>query len=344
MSGHLFRANWQHKQFEKIQTAKPFPPETVAVVMDFAENYSCTFQDEVQSAHWHYQQVTIHPISCYYRCGHCEDKVYESLIFVSVDQQHDHHAVHKCFALALNHLQEERRLNPTLVLQWTDGCASQYKSKGPFADIAASDVDYHARIERCFFGSRHGKGPCDGEAAVVKHHAVTAVKAKTAIIGTAKDFFDYGVHGPLTKHPDPHKCHHFVRKFFWVPAEMINRNRPSRVMKTVKGTRDFHHVKSGGQGRLVSRHLTCVCSVCLHQDRTTECPNTSIVGDWKEYTMVPDDKRIATLTPTLLPTVPATPPFCPGRGQNQATTSGPRRAAPVCAGKHFNIPLGWVRW
>lgn len=189
LSEHLFRANWQHRQFEKIRTASPFPAETVAVVMDFAENYACTFQEEVQSAHWHHQQVTIHPISCYYRCRHCEDKIYESLIFVSDDQQHDHHAVHPFFTLAMNHLRVERQLDPSLVLQWTDGCASQYKSKGPFADIAASGDDFNTRVERCFFGSRHGKGPCDGEAAVVKNHAATAVKARKAIIATARDFF-----------------------------------------------------------------------------------------------------------------------------------------------------------
>ena len=330
LSEHLFHASWQHKQFQKLQTALPFPTDTVAVVMDFAENYACQFQEEVQSAHWHHQLVTIHPISCYYRCSHCEDKVYESVIFVTDDQQHDHHAVHTFFTLAVNHLRVERHLDPTLVLQWTDGAASQYKSKGPFADIAASDVDFGMRVERCFFGSRHGKGPCDGESAVDKHHAATAVKAQQAIIATAKDFFEYGANGPLTKNPDPNKCSHFVRKFIWVPADMIERNRPTRMMKTVKGTRNFHHIKSGGEGRLVSRHLTCVCPFCMHGQEPA-CPNANIVGDWKEHTLVPDDKRIEALTPTILPTARPTPQSCPTRSRRPTSSSRP---TPV--GKYYH--------
>ena len=199
LSEHLFRASWQHKQFQ--------------------------------------------------------------VIFVTDDQQHDHHAVHTFFTLAMNHLRVERHLDPTLVLQWTHGAASQYKSKGPFADIAASDVDFSMRVERCFFGSRHGKGPCDGESAVVKHHAATAVKAKQAIISTAKDFFEYGANGPLTKNPDPNKCSHFVRKFIWVPADMIERNRPTRMMKTVKGTKEFPSHKVWGRG--TSRQQTSDLCVSL---------------------------------------------------------------------------------
>ena len=33
--------------------------------MDYAENYVCTAQDEVQSAHWVNQAVTIHPIQAF---------------------------------------------------------------------------------------------------------------------------------------------------------------------------------------------------------------------------------------------------------------------------------------
>ncbi|CAG2208754.1 unnamed protein product [Mytilus edulis] len=35
-------------------------------MMDFAENFSTRYQDECQSAHWCYDQITIHPSVCYY--------------------------------------------------------------------------------------------------------------------------------------------------------------------------------------------------------------------------------------------------------------------------------------
>ena len=32
------------------------------MVLDFAENFMGTHQDEVQAVHWHHEQVTVHPI------------------------------------------------------------------------------------------------------------------------------------------------------------------------------------------------------------------------------------------------------------------------------------------
>jgi len=39
---------------------------SVAVVMDFSENYSCVFQSDVQSGFFDRNQVTVHPMMCYY--------------------------------------------------------------------------------------------------------------------------------------------------------------------------------------------------------------------------------------------------------------------------------------
>lgn len=49
-SGHLFRALWQQNQFSFIK--ENMPPKSCVVVIDFAENYTCSLQDEVQSHHW----------------------------------------------------------------------------------------------------------------------------------------------------------------------------------------------------------------------------------------------------------------------------------------------------
>ena len=66
LSEHLFRAKWQHQQFESLRNRRPFPCHLLMMVMDFAENFTCLYQHEVQSAHWHHEQVTIHPIAAYY--------------------------------------------------------------------------------------------------------------------------------------------------------------------------------------------------------------------------------------------------------------------------------------
>lgn len=54
LAQHLFRADWQLKKFAEMKKTKPFPSGCVYMVMDFAENFSCTYQEEIQAAHWHY--------------------------------------------------------------------------------------------------------------------------------------------------------------------------------------------------------------------------------------------------------------------------------------------------
>ena len=88
----------------------------------------------------------------------CQKTVTESLVFISDDLQHDFHAVNTFTAKALGHLRDQRGLTVERVVQWTDGCASQYKSYGPFSDISHSGTVHGATMYRNFFGSRHGKG------------------------------------------------------------------------------------------------------------------------------------------------------------------------------------------
>ena len=50
LSSHIFVANWQGEMFSKI--SKMVPEDAVVMVLDFAENFSCFYQDEIQDAHW----------------------------------------------------------------------------------------------------------------------------------------------------------------------------------------------------------------------------------------------------------------------------------------------------
>ena len=123
LSEHLFRANWQHEQFEALRAQhcgrnttgatlrarRPFPPKTLVMVMDFAENYACQYHDEGQSAHWNHNQVTIHPISTYYACSSCDGLVNESLVFISNDLTHDYHAVKNFMTATMKHLGSQRQ-------------------------------------------------------------------------------------------------------------------------------------------------------------------------------------------------------------------------------------------
>ncbi|CAC5413766.1 unnamed protein product [Mytilus coruscus] len=51
-SAHLHNAAWQYEQFSTL--IKNVPEKWVVFCMDFAENYTCLYQDEAQSAHWNH--------------------------------------------------------------------------------------------------------------------------------------------------------------------------------------------------------------------------------------------------------------------------------------------------
>lgn len=187
--------------------------------MDFAENYSCISQNEVQAAHWGHEQVTIHPTVAYYKHTNegYDQVVTESIIIISDDTTHDAHAVHAFTKAANEHLEQSRGLNIRKEIQMSDGCSSQYKSKTPFADISCSIIDNGFPTERHFYGSRHGKGPSDGAGAVVKSFVRRGVLGNNVVVNNATDFYEYAKQ--LTKDE-----RHSKRTLIFVNE--INRTRP----------------------------------------------------------------------------------------------------------------------
>ena len=116
--------------------------------------------DLVQAAHWHHEQVTVHPIVCYYGCQfkgaqrQPQKALYSSATTVGITMTPSF----KFTQLAVDHLRTVRGLEIKNIVQWTDGCGAQYKSKGPFADISCALSDFGCTFERNFFGSRSWEG------------------------------------------------------------------------------------------------------------------------------------------------------------------------------------------
>ena len=136
-SSHLFEAKWQQTQFVSIRTCPP--PSAVVAVMDFAENYVCVTQNKVQSAHWYQTNITLHPFVTYYTCSDpsCADSstVREAVVIITADNNHDHHAVNHFTTLVADHL-HNRDPAAERFIQYSDGCAAQYKCMTSFTDIS----------------------------------------------------------------------------------------------------------------------------------------------------------------------------------------------------------------
>lgn len=269
LPAHLFDASWQYRQFANLKSN--LPNGNMLCVMDFAENFTVRQQDECQSAHWFAQQVTIHPIVCYYHQEEQSELVTHELVHISADLLHDSHFVHRCFKDSVNYLEDQGK-SFDKIIQFTDGCSAQYKSKTPFMDLSCAEEDFNVKIERNFFGSGHGKGPADGCSGVVKSAVHRAMVAGT-VINSAQDFFDY-CKTHLTKDES-----NFKRTFHFVQG--VDRTRPDRTSaKTLEGTRKLHSVRGVSRGLLEVRSYTCTCPTCLNPGHG-RCVNDAYVESWR---------------------------------------------------------------
>jgi len=86
--------------------------------VDFPKNYSSQYQDEVQSAHWHYSQVTV------FTCVVWVKNVCNSYAIVSDYLSHDEFAVYKFLQVIMDDL---KACHPGIeeVHFYSDGAASQ---------------------------------------------------------------------------------------------------------------------------------------------------------------------------------------------------------------------------
>ena len=268
---HIFDANWQYQAFN--QAKKNLPDHTVLMVLDFAENYRTSYQNEVQSAHWSYNQVTVHPLVCYYKCPNpqCEEQTTESVVIISSDLIHDADAVKKYRAETLAYL-TKKGVKVDRVIEFTDGAASQYKSRKPFLHISQSAVP----TERCFFGSRHGKGPADGVSAVVKSAVTRAAKAGK-IIDDAASMYTYLAENMSLEEDTKNVCGRHTLRHFILIEEV---ERAATTAGIIQGTQQLHSVRSiGKEGHLQVRILSCHCNNCISSEEG--CENKDVVDEWK---------------------------------------------------------------
>ena len=282
-SAHLFRAAWQQEQFKLSK--ENMPPKSAVLVVDFAENYACAMQDEVQSYHWAQAQVTIHPVMAY-----INDKDVTSMpthtqavYCLTDDPKHDAAAVHAFMGVTNRFLQEKHGITSEVV--FSDCCAAQYRGKTSLADISLSKQDSNMTLSRHYFESSHGKSAADGLAAIVKHAATLAVTRRQTIIRNATEFHEFCNENikevgqsVFASREQTYKS--ASREFFLIHPDEIKRIRDDRDIKPLKGIMKIHSVlPTGIPYQLKTRVLSCFCDYCYH-GQGQGCENVSVVGEW----------------------------------------------------------------
>lgn len=167
---HVHRVKVQYGQSRRL---KEILPSNHAIChMDFAENYTCGFAEEIQSAYFDKNAVTLHPVVIYYTKEETENDVkHKSLVLVSDELSHTSSTV---FAIMKQVIAEVRAILPNveMVHYMTDSPTSQYGNKQIFSIVAQHDTIFPGiKATWLYFEAGHGKGPCDGVGGTAKRLA-----------------------------------------------------------------------------------------------------------------------------------------------------------------------------
>ena len=234
---------------------------------DYAENFTCFSQNKIQGAHWMRNSVTVHPIILNYNCPECPDSIVEECVdIISDDLVHDAHAFQYFLQVIHQHLTTTQLINIEEYVIASDGCAGQYKCKTAFMDVSNALEDLGVVVERAYYGSRYGKNCCDGEGGILKSKVTRAIKNGEAVINNAEKFADHCKETLTKGNRINDKCNH---------------NRAVANVKTLKGTRKLHSVRTVRSGVVLTRRLSCFCHSCQHF-KYDECENSAYVYKWEE--------------------------------------------------------------
>ena len=95
------------------------------------------------------------------------------------------------------------------IIFFSDQAPAQYKNKMAFNYMCQSS--YPTKID--FFGTGHGKGPCDGCAGHVKQKVASLVKSERAVVSSPETFYEL-CKKDIEKAPTQNgSCEHFIQTF-----------------------------------------------------------------------------------------------------------------------------------
>ncbi|XP_067634704.1 uncharacterized protein [Eurosta solidaginis] len=146
--------------------------------VDFAENFVCENQDEVQSAHWNQRQLSIFTSGLYY------NETFTAKVLVSNNLSHTKDTIVPYLYILFKNLPSTVRI----LKMWSDGPSSQFKNKYIAALIPHFEEIFGMKIVWNYFATSHGKGCVDGIGATIKTIVRKHVRARDIVVNNASDF------------------------------------------------------------------------------------------------------------------------------------------------------------
>ncbi|KAK3909774.1 DNA polymerase IV [Frankliniella fusca] len=225
------QASYVKKSREELSENK------VMVAMDFSMNYNCLVQGAVQSYHWSPKQATVHPTVVYFKNDNGE-VVHKTIVFISEDLDHDVPIVQKFQELTVEYI-KEKFPKVTEVEYVTDGCCSQYKSKGYFKALCDHEKTLKLKASHSYHATAHGKCQSDADGGTVKREARRASLQRPSDkqIISAMDLYNFCLQKLNEKFE-----FRFVSRWDVEPQRQQYRENMIKL-ETVPGTRSFHFFK-----------------------------------------------------------------------------------------------------
>ncbi|CAM4573558.1 unnamed protein product [Leuciscus chuanchicus] len=182
---HCFVKRNQSTFFQAKRKQSKTDKETVVLKVDFAENYTAAYQDQIQSAYWHQKQVTVFPSVLW------SDGEPESYAIVSDSLEHDKRSVSTFLTKIVLDVREKHPAMRVMHI-FSDGAASQFKNKFIWCFMSTTFKELFPTLKvQWHFATSHGKGAVDGVGATVKRAVNTDVLSRQAILVTdAASFAD----------------------------------------------------------------------------------------------------------------------------------------------------------
>lgn len=156
---------------------------TVVIQVDFAENFKCVAQNEIQSGYFNQQTIAIFTVVIW-----AGNKKF-SHVYVADDTSHSKY----CVVLFLHKIIEDLKKkfpNLRIVKMFSDGCACQFKNRWILSLIAFAQDLFGIELSWDFFAPGHGKGAVDGIGGIVKRVVYQRIMTKKVRIYSAKEFHD----------------------------------------------------------------------------------------------------------------------------------------------------------
>lgn len=222
---HCYVKDVQGSHFEKCKQL--VSNKKVVVQVDFSENYQTFHQDEIQSAHWAYNQVTLFT-SCVWT-----DAGVKSVCLISDYLSHDKYAVHIFMNRLFGFI---KSANPSVseIVMFSDGSAAQFKNRFLFSNLFWFKKEFELdNFEWNFFATSHGKGPVDGLGGALKRSVRRGVLSRKFSVADAQTFAN--------------ACKGSTAKIIVVsPAEIEGQkaflDQRWILVGGLKGTQQVHHV------------------------------------------------------------------------------------------------------